>query len=228
MDSHREKPVRLMVVDDHPLVRKGIILCLAHRTNMEVVGECADGREVVAMSRQLQPDVILMDVTMPHLSGLAATSQLTRELPDAKVLMLSISESLDDLRAAMAAGARGYLLKGTSAEELGRAVESVHQGNMYFSPEMMRATLAQTSKMEPAAAHPRLTNREREVLVLIADGRSNRETAVELGVSVRTVETHREHLMRKLDIHSAAGLTRFAVANGYVSARANREPAAVA
>ena len=219
MDYNQNETIKLMVVDDHPLVRKGIRLCLAHRKNMEVVAEVGDAREVLAKAHELEPHVVLMDVLMPQMSGLAATSQLSQELPDIKVLMLSISENLDDLRAAMQAGARGYLLKGASAEELGRAVESVHQGNMYFSPEMMRVTLNQTAKADQPGPKPRLTVREREVLVLVAEGRSNKETAVELGVSVRTVETHREHLMRKLDVHSAAGLTRFAVANGFVPAQ---------
>jgi two-component system nitrate/nitrite response regulator NarL len=218
-DNYNNQTIKVLVVDDHPLVRKGIILCLAHRKNMEVVAEVGDAREVLAKAHELQPHVVLMDVLMPQMSGLTATSQLQKELPDIKVLMLSISENLDDLRAAMDAGARGYVLKGTSAEELGRAVESVHQGHMYFSPEIMSATLNQTARADQSGPKPRLTVREREVLVLVAEGRSNKETAVELGVSVRTVETHREHLMRKLDIHSAAALTRFAVANGFVPAQ---------
>lgn len=212
------KKIKLLVVDDHPLVRKGILLCVAHAKNMEVVGELNDARKVVEEARRLRPDVVLMDIALPQISGLMATCLLRQQLPETKVLILSIHDNPDNLRQAMLAGARGYLLKGTSAEELIRAVEAVHSGETYFSADMMRMTLDQFLKEDRVDDKPQLTEREREVLVLIAEGRSNKETAAALGVSVRTVETHRENLMRKLDIHSAAGLARFAVAKGYVPA----------
>lgn len=217
-DFVMKKKIKLLLVDDHPLVRKGIRLCLAPCKNMEVVGELADAREVVETARELQPDVVLMDIGMPQIGGLAATCLLRKALPEIKVLILSIHDQPDQLRQAMQAGAKGYLLKGASAEELVRAVEAVHGGETYFSMDLMRATLNHTFKVEQTADEPRLTEREREVLVLVAEGRSNKESASALGVSVRTVETHREHLMRKLKIHSAAGLTRFAVAKGFVPA----------
>lgn len=213
-----KKKIRLLVVDDHPLVRKGISLCLAPCENMEVAGELDDACQVVAQARKLRPDVVLMDIGMPQISGLAATCLLHKALPEIKVLILSIHDQPDHLRRAVQAGARGYLLKGTSAEELVQAVETVNRGETYFSADMVRATLGQLLKESQQAVKPQLTDREREVLVLIAEGRSNKEAAAALGVSVRTVETHREHLMRKLDIHSAAGLVRFAVAEGYVPA----------
>lgn len=220
MNPNTNKKIKLMVVDDDPLVRKGIILCLAHSNDIHVVGELGDPRNVVAKTRELQPDVVLMDIGMPQMSGLVATCLLHEEFPEIKVLILSIHDNPEHLRKAIAAGARGYALKGTSADDLVHAVETVYQGQAYFSPEMMRVTLDQFLKGDQTTDKPRLTEREREVLVLVAEGRSNKETASELGVSVRTIETHRENLMRKLGIRSAAGLTRFAVANGFVSAGA--------
>lgn len=218
MNFNAEKKIRLLVVDDHPVVRKGISLCLAPASNMEVVGELGDAREVVETARKLQPDVVLMDIDLPQISGLTATALLHRELPGIKVLILSIHDHPGHLRQAMQAGARGYLLKGASAGELVRAVEAVYAGETYFSVDMMRSTVDELMKNAWHVDEPQLTDREREVLVLVAEGRSNKEIAAALGVSVRTIETHREHLMRKLDIHSAAGLVRFAVAKGLVPA----------
>lgn len=220
MSSDFNGQINLLVVDDDPLVRKAIVMCLAHCKNINVIGELGDPRNIVARAQELRPDVVLMDVGMPEMSGLAATCLLHENLPEVKVLILSIHESASHLRQAMAAGALGYALKGTSVGELARAIEMVYRGEMYFSPEMMRLTVEQFVKGEQSTNKSRLTEREREVLVLVADGWSNKETAAELGVSVRTVETHRENLMRKLGIHSAAGLARFAVANGFVPATA--------
>ncbi len=211
-----KEKIRLLVVDDHPVVRKGISMCLGHRPDMEVVGEAADAREAISKAHELQPDVVLMDIAMPDMSGLTATSRLRHELPETKVLILSIHDSPEYLCQAIQAGARGYVLKGVSAEELVHAAEAVCRGETYFSGNLMHVTLGQFLKRTRDACEPQLTGREREVLVQIAEGRSNKEAAAELGVSVRTVETHRENLMRKLDIHSAAGLTRFAVGKGFV------------
>lgn len=218
MHSDLSKKIKLLVVDDHPVVRKGITLCLSHRKNMEIVGEFSDASELVHNARQLRPDVILMDIDLPLVSGLAATSWLHCELPEVKVLILSIHDDPKYMRQAFQAAAAGYLLKSASTEELVRAVETVYRGEIYFSPNLMRGTLDQFIHAGSEAGVPRLTDREREVLVLVAEGRSNKEIAAQLGVGVRTVETHRENLMRKLKVHTAAGLTRFAVAKGFVSA----------
>lgn len=213
-----KEKIRLLIVDDHPIVRKGISMCLGHCQNMEVIGEAGDAREAISMAHELQPDVVLMDIAMPVMSGLTATSRLRHELPETKLLILSIHESPEYLCQAMQAGARGYLVKGVSAEELVHAAEVVCRGKSYFSRNLMHVTLNQFLKRTKDVSEPQLTGREREVLVQIAEGRSNKETAADLGVSVRTVETHRENLMRKLGIHSAAGLTRFAVGKGLVPA----------
>ena len=211
--------IRVLVVDDHPVVRKGISMCLARHEGLEIVGEAADGREAVHRARELQPDIVLMDINMPHMNGLAVTELLRREMPRVKVLVLSTHSNPDYVLRIIQSGAQGYVLKDATPEELVRAVEIVNRGEAYFSSDVARVALNQFVRGSgdgPSASQ--LTHREREVLVQIAEGRSNKEIATHLGVGVRTIETHRERIMRKLDIHSVAGLTRFAVAKGLVSA----------
>jgi DNA-binding NarL/FixJ family response regulator len=210
--------IKILVADDHPVVRKGITACLARQTTVEIVGEAADGREAVRKARELKPDLILMDINMPHMSGLAVTEQLSREMPGVKVLVLSSQGSSDCVVRIVQSGAQGYVLKDAPTEELVRAIETIHGGQVYFSAEVARVALNQFVRGKTDAANtPQLTNREREVLAQIADGLSNKEIAGQLGVGVRTVETHRERIMRKLDIHNVAGLTKFAIAKGLVS-----------
>jgi len=210
--------VRVLVVDDHPVVRKGIRSCLAKEENLEIVGEAGDGREAVRQARALLPDLILMDIDMPQMNGLAVTELLHRELPKIKVLILSIHSHTDHVLRILQSGARGYVLKNAPLEELVQAIVTVQRGETYFSADVARVALNQFVR-GPAATDgaPRLTDREREVLVQIAEGLSNKEIASLLGVGTRTVETHRERIMRKLDIHNAAGLTKFAIARGLVS-----------
>lgn len=210
--------IRILVADDHPVVRKGITACLAKQVTVEIIGEAADGREAVRKARELKPDLILMDINMPHMSGLAVTELLSREMPGIKVLVLSAQGSTDCVVRIIQSGARGYVLKDAPTEELVRAIETVHGGQAYFSADVARVALNQFVRgQSEAASTPQLTNREREVLAQIADGLSNKEIASQLGVGVRTVETHRERIMRKLDIHNVAGLTKFAIAKGLVS-----------
>lgn len=210
--------IRVLVVDDHPVVRKGILSCLAKEATLEIVGEAGDGREALRQARALLPDLILMDIDMPQMSGLAVTELLRRELPQIKVLILSIHSHTDYVLRILQSGARGYVLKNASLEELVRAIETVQGGETYFSADAARVALNQFVR-GPADADgtSRLTNREREVLIQIAEGLSNKEIASLLGVGTRTVETHRERIMRKLDIHNAAGLTKFAIVQGLVS-----------
>ena len=210
--------IRLLVVDDHPVVRRGINLCLAKQERIEIVGEAGDGREAVRKARELHPDIILMDIDMPQMSGLAVTELLHKELPGIKVLILSMHGSTEYVLRILQSGARGYVLKNAPSEELSRAIDVVQAGETYFSADIARVALNQYVRGNgDTQSAPSLTNREREVLILIADGLSNKEIACQLGVGVRTVETHRERIMRKLDIHNVAGLTKFAIAQGLIT-----------
>ena len=210
--------IKVLVVDDHPVVRKGISTCLARHQQMQVVGEAADGREALRLARELQPDITLMDIDMPQMNGLAATEALHRELPKVKVLILSMHSNSENVLRIIQSGARGFVLKEAPTDELVRAIEAVNAGEAYFSPDVARVALNKFVNGNGAAADTvHLTSREREVLTLIAEGLSNKEIACQLSVGVRTVETHRERTMRKLNIHTVAGLTRYAIRQGLVS-----------
>lgn len=210
--------IRILVADDHPVVRKGLQSCLARQDSLRIIGEAADGDEALAKALELSPDVVLLDISMPRRDGLVVTAALRKEAPQIKVLILSVHNNKEYIFRIIQAGAHGYVSKEAPPEELLRAIESVYKGETFFSPEIARAALNQLvcngGKREPFA---QLTGREREVLTLIAQGQSNKEIASQLGISVRTIETHRERIMRRLDIHSVAGLTKFAIANGLIS-----------
>jgi two-component system nitrate/nitrite response regulator NarL len=210
--------IKVLLADDHPVVRRGIAACLGRFPHLRIVAEAADGQEAMRKITELSPDIVLMDIDMPHLNGLAVTERLRKEMPHVKVLVLSMHSQTDCVMRILQSGARGYVLKDAPTDELLNAIETVHGGETYFSPDVARMALKQFVRGvggEGSAAQ--LTPREREVLTQIAEGLSNKEVANLLGVGVRTVETHRERIMRKLDIHSVAGLTRFAIAKGYVS-----------
>jgi two-component system, NarL family, nitrate/nitrite response regulator NarL len=218
--------IKLMIVDDHPIVRRGIGMCLASQPHMEIVGEAGNGREALRLARALQPDIMLMDIDMPEMNGLVVADLLRRELPKIKVLILSMHTNKEYVLRIIQCGARGFVLKEASTEELVQAIESVSAGEAYFSSEVARVALNQFVRGNgEAPGAPRLTNREREVLVQIAEGKSNKEVACQLDIGVRTVETHRERIMRKLDIHSVAGLTRFAIVNGLITLERELHPA---
>jgi DNA-binding NarL/FixJ family response regulator len=206
-----------LLVDDHPVVRKGINSCLARHEHLQIVGEAADGVEALKKARELMPDIVLMDIDMPQKDGLEVTELLRKELPKIKVLILSMHSNTEYVMRIIQSGASGYILKEAPTEELVRAIDIINTGEAFFSPEVARAALnkyVRGGADDPAA---QLTNREREVLVQIAEGLSNKEIANKLGVGVRTVETHRERIMRKLNIHSVAGLTKFAISKGLIS-----------
>ena len=207
-----------MIADDHPVVRKGLQSCLSKQDRLKVVGEACDGEEAYAKALELMPDVVLMDISMPKRDGLVVTQALRQAAPKLKILILSVHNNKEYIFRIIQSGAHGYVSKEASTEELMDAIESVCQGEVFFSPEVAKAALNQLvsngGRKEP---FEQLTSREREVLVLIAEGQSNKEIANHLGIGVRTIETHRERIMRRLDIHSVAGLTRFAIANGLVS-----------
>jgi len=216
--SAKKQSIKVLVADDHPVVRKGLQLCLGRQGHLRVIGEACDGDEALRKARELKPDVVLMDISMPGRNGLAVTELLRKELPKMKVLILSVHNNRDYIFRVIQAGAHGYVSKEAPPEEVLRAIESVCAGEPFFSEDIARAALQEFVKSggrkEPFA---QLTAREREVLVLIAEGKSNKEIAMQLDIGVRTIETHRERIMRRLSIHSVAGLTKFAIANGLIS-----------
>jgi len=217
--------IKILIVDDHPVVRRGITACLARFPNLLVVGEAAHGQEALRKTRELLPDVVVMDIDMPQMSGLAATEALRKELPQVKVLILSMHSHSEYVLRIIQSGARGYVLKETDPDDLARAIASVHAGEVFFSPEVARVALNQFVRHNGNSeqAGPPITSREREVLIAIAEGLSNKEIACRLGVGVRTVETHRERIMRKLNIHSVAGLTKYAISKGLIILRDDRD-----
>jgi two-component system, NarL family, nitrate/nitrite response regulator NarL len=216
--SATKQKIRILIADDHPVVRKGLQTCLSRQDRFRIVGEAADGDDALQKALELTPDVVLMDISMPRRDGLAVTQELRKAAPQIKILILSMHSNKEYIFRIIQAGAHGYISKEASPDALAKAIEAVQSGETFFSPEIAQAALSQlvsnNGKREPFA---QLTSREREVLVLIAQGQSNKEIASLLGIGVRTIETHRERIMRRLDIHSVAGLTKFAIANGLVS-----------
>jgi two-component system nitrate/nitrite response regulator NarL len=213
----KKKKIRLLLVDDHPVVRKGMRSCLQGVGHIEIVDEAIDGREALAKVKTLSPDVVLMDIDMPNMDGLEATKSIRKDFPNIRVLILSIHSNKEYVLQIIRSGAQGYVLKDASLADLVRAIESVDSGEAFFSPDVNKIVLNQY--MVEAAedeSGTKLTTREREVLGMIAEGQSNKEMANHLGVGVRTIETHRERVMDKLNIHTVAGLTKYAITNGIV------------
>jgi DNA-binding NarL/FixJ family response regulator len=210
-----------MLAEDHAIVRQGLCALLKADEHFQMLGEARTGREAVEMARTLKPDVILMDIAMPVLNGLEATRQILAANPAAKVIVLSAHSDDEYLERMISAGVAGFLEKQTSAEVLTKAIREVAAGGTFFSPGIARRL--QDAKNKPRdrdglikANGSRLTSREAEVLQLVAEGSANKQVAAELGISIKTVEKHRQHLMDKLNIHDTAGLTRYAIATGVI------------
>lgn len=208
--------ITILLAEDHTVVREGFRRILELDRDFAVVGEAEDGRKAVVLAKQLRPAVILMDIAMPQLNGLEATRQILKLLPATRIVMLSAHSEDVYITKAAEAGAVGFLLKQTSAHDVGQAIRDVMQGKTWFARPPVTDRLAKTNTPRPASRIEQLSSREMEVLQLIAEGKANKETAVALGIGIKTVEKHREHLMRKLGIHDTAGLTRYAIAAGII------------
>ena len=217
--NKRRKSIKLLLVDDHPVVRRGIRSCLGDLEHISIVDEAVNGLEAVEKVKALSPDIVLMDFDMPKMDGLEATRVIRKDFPKTRVVILSVHTKKDYVLQIIRSGAQGYVLKDASMADLVRAIEAVDNGEPFFSPDISQIVLnqylAETGTDESPAAVA-LTNRERQVLAKIAEGQSNKEMASSLGVGVRTIETHRERVMSKLNIHSVAGLTKYAITNGIV------------
>ena len=210
--------LRVLIADDHEVVRAGVRSLLQNQPDCEVCGEAVTGRDAVALAQQLKPDVIVMDITMPDLNGLEATRHVLKAVPNVQVLILSIHESEELVREILDAGARGYILKSDAGRELSAAVQALRQREPYFTSTVAQIALRSYLNKERPPNHQlaqsdALTPREREVLQLLAEGKSNKEVANVLSISVQTVETHRGNVMHKLDLHSITELVHYAVRN---------------
>ena len=207
--------IRVFLVDDHTVVRQGLRRILESDEEIEIVGEAGDGRAAIELVQKLRPHVVVMDVAMPELNGIEATRQILKRVEGAKVLVLSMHGDDVYVRQALKAGARGYLLKDSEDLDLIKAVKAIRAGGSFFSPPVSKVVLSgylgDKADGEAEDGVARLTDREREVLQLIAEGKTNKEVAHALSVSVNTVETHRKHIMEKLDLHNTAELVRFAI-----------------
>ncbi len=212
------RPIRVLLADDHTLVRAGLRSLLQDVEGVEVVAEAADGREALELIARHRPDVVLMDIAMPGMNGLEATLRAAREHPGVRVVILSTHAVEEYVLQALRAGAAGYLLKNADTAELALALKSVHRGETYLSPPVSKHVVADYVRRVGAAPGPleRLTPRQREVLQLVAEGNTTKEIASKLGISVKTVETHRAQLMQQLDIHDVAGLVRCAIRLGLI------------
>ena len=215
------KKIGVLLADDHVVVRQGLRALLEAEGDIAVVGEAENGRQAVAQAKKTLPDVVVMDVAMPGMNGLEATRQILRNVPSSKVLVLTSYGDDDYVTQLIEAGAAGYLVKQTAAADLLKAIREVHHGNVFFSPSIAKRLRQQESEAlaggQPSASRTgRLTSREAEVLQLVAEGFANKQIAVELSISIKTVEKHRQQAMNKLNIHDIAGLTRYAMSKGWV------------
>lgn len=212
--------IRILIADDHPLVRSGIIKLLEPYKEFTIIGEAGDGQEAVELTKKLKPDVVVIDLSMPILTGVEATKQIRRDYPETKVLVLTMHDNEEYVYQILKSGAGGYILKNSGREDLAKAIHAVASGEKFFSPRvseiMVQAYLKKADMRDESASKGKdddipLTKREKEILSFIADGLNNSQIAERLFISIRTVDTHRTNIMQKLDIHDTANLVRFAI-----------------
>ena len=222
VEAIQEMALRILVADDHEVVRRGLVVLLQGQSEWEICGEAGDGREAVEKTQKLKPDVVILDIGMPSLNGLEATRQILKSNPQTRVLILTLHDSDQVVREVLNAGARGFLLKSDAARDLVAAVEALRRDKTYFTSKVAAMVLEGYLKNgtgaapTPSPARSRLTPREREIVQLLAEGKSTKEVAVALGLSVKTAETHRSNIMRKLELHSVSDLVLYAVRNNIV------------
>jgi two-component system response regulator NreC len=215
------KKLRILLADDHILMRSGLRALLDRQPNLEVVGESENGRETVALAASLKPDVVVMDVGMPILNGIEATQTIVTQCPTVAVVILSMHADESYVMRALKSGARGYLLKDSAAADLIGAIHAISQGKSFFSPKVSRILAedyVRVLKQKGAVdTYDLLTSREREILQLLAEGQTNKDVATALNISPYTVETHRSHILQKLNLHNSAELVLYAVRKGIIS-----------
>ncbi len=209
---------RILVADDHEVVRRGICSLLANHTGWEICGEAADGMDAIKKTADLRPDVAILDIGMPNVNGLTATRQITRHDPHQKVIILTITDAEEVIREALDAGARGFVLKSDAAQTLVTAIEALQRDRFFFTPRVSTMLLDGylRGRRKEESQSPALTPREKEIIQLLAEGKSTKEVASILNLSTKTAETHRSNIMRKLDIHSVSGLVLYAVRNNII------------
>jgi len=222
MKTQRKNMIKLLLVDDHPVVREGIKASLKTKKHIRIVGEASDGEEAITLARKLGPDVILMDISMPRMSGIEAAKRLRKSAPESKVLVLTMHDNKEYVLRMTQLGAKGYVFKDASPSELLRAIEAVNAGEVVFAPQASRHILkeyAETAGRSRRSLPSDLSDRERLVLKLIAEGYGTKQIADRLCLNRKTIETYRHRIMVKLDIHSIADLTKYALTTGLVEAK---------
>lgn len=217
------KPLRILIADDHGMVRQGVRAVIEARRGWTVCAEAANGRQAVELAKQHRPDLAVLDLTMPELNGLEATRRMRALLPKTAVLILTMHDSESLAQEVLGAGARGYLLKNDAPELLPKAIEALSAGRMFFTPKVAEIVMQTFEQSGPGGSPPeaprsRLTPRERELVQLLAEGKSNKEAADALGISLNTVETHRKNVMSKLRLNSTSDLVRYAIRNNIIQA----------
>ncbi len=212
------RAVRVLLADDHEVVRRGIRALLESERGVEVCGEAVTGRQAVVLAKELRPHVVILDISMPELNGLEAARQIRAEVPTAEILILTMHESEQIVQDVLAAGARGYILKSDAGRDLLTAVNALSEHRAFIASGVAKVVLDGYLRSVAATSEPAgpLTGREREVMQLLAEGKSNKEIAVALNITVKTAETHRANLMRKLDLHSISDLVRYAIRNNII------------